>query len=35
MSAQGVTSYIEVGPKDVLCNLIKRIDSAAQTRAIG
>ena len=35
MSAQGVTSYVEVGPKDVLCNLIKRIDSAAQTRAIG
>ena len=35
MSAQGVTSYIEVGPKDVLCNLIKRIDSATQTRAIG
>jgi [acyl-carrier-protein] S-malonyltransferase len=35
MTAQGVSSYIEVGPKDVLCNLIKRIDSAAQTRAIG
>ena len=35
MSAQGVTSFIEVGPKDVLCNLIKRIDPAAQTRAIG
>jgi [acyl-carrier-protein] S-malonyltransferase len=35
MAAQGVTSYVEVGPKDVLCNLIRRIDSAAQTRAIG
>ena len=35
MSALGVTSYVEVGPKDVLCNLIKRIDPAAQTRAIG
>jgi [acyl-carrier-protein] S-malonyltransferase len=35
MAAQGVTNYIEVGPKDVLCNLIKRIDSSAQTRAIG
>jgi [acyl-carrier-protein] S-malonyltransferase len=35
MSAQGVSSYVEVGPKDVLCNLVKRIDATAQTRAIG
>ena len=35
MAAQGVTSFVEVGPKDVLCNLIKRIVSGAETRAIG
>lgn len=35
MIAQGVTSFVEVGPKDVLCNLIKRIAADAQTRAIG
>jgi [acyl-carrier-protein] S-malonyltransferase len=35
MSAQGVTSFVELGPKDVLCNLIKRISAEAQTRAIG
>jgi [acyl-carrier-protein] S-malonyltransferase len=35
MSAQGVNNYIEVGPKDVLSNLIKRIVADAQTRAIG
>jgi len=35
MSAQGVSAYVEVGPKDVLCNLIKRIVADAQTRAIG
>jgi [acyl-carrier-protein] S-malonyltransferase len=35
MTAHGVNSFIEVGPKDVLCNLIKRIAPEAQTRAIG
>lgn len=35
MAAQGVTSYVEVGPRDVLSNLIKRIITGAETRAIG
>ncbi len=35
MAAQGVTNYVEVGPKDVLSNLIKRIVTGAETRAIG
>ena len=35
MAAQGVVSYVEVGPKDVLCSLIKRITPGAETRAIG
>jgi [acyl-carrier-protein] S-malonyltransferase len=35
MAAQGVTSFIEAGPKDVLCNLIKRILLNPETRAIG
>jgi [acyl-carrier-protein] S-malonyltransferase len=35
MIAQGVTSFVEVGPKDVLCNLIKRITPGVETRAIG
>lgn len=35
MSAQGITQYVEVGPKDVLSNLIKRIVTGAETRAIG
>ena len=35
MAAQGVVSYVEVGPKDVLCSLIKRIAPGAETRAIG
>ncbi|MGQ9813536.1 MAG: ACP S-malonyltransferase [Candidatus Roseilinea sp.] len=35
MRAQNVTSFVEIGPKDVLINLIKRIVSDADTRAIG
>jgi [acyl-carrier-protein] S-malonyltransferase len=35
MAAQNVTQYIEVGPKDVLCNLIKRIVEGPTLRAIG
>ncbi|MCL4504532.1 MAG: ACP S-malonyltransferase [Chloroflexi bacterium] len=35
MASQGVASFVEVGPKDVLCNLIKRIVPGAETRAIG
>jgi [acyl-carrier-protein] S-malonyltransferase len=35
MHAQGVTHFVELGPKDVLCGLIKRIIEGAQTRAIG
>jgi [acyl-carrier-protein] S-malonyltransferase len=26
MIAMGITTFVEVGPKDVLCGLIKRID---------
>ena len=35
MQARGVAQYVEVGPKDILSNLIKRIVADAQTRAIG
>jgi len=35
MQAQGVSSFVELGPKDVLCGLIKRIVDGVQTRAIG
>lgn len=35
MRAQGVTAFVEIGPKDVLINLIKRIAGDADTRAIG
>jgi [acyl-carrier-protein] S-malonyltransferase len=35
MHAQSVTSFIELGPKDVLCGLIKRTVEDATTRAIG
>ena len=35
MAALGVMSFVEAGPRDVLSNLIKRIDPAVQTRAIG
>ena len=35
LHAQGVTHFVELGPKDVLCGLIKRIVEDVQTRAIG
>jgi len=35
MQAQGVSSFVELGPKDVLCGLIKRIVDGVPTRAIG
>lgn len=35
MHAQGVTDFVELGPKDVLCGLIKRIVDGAMTQAIG
>lgn len=35
MHAQGVTQFIELGPKDVLCGLIKRTVAGVHTRAIG
>jgi [acyl-carrier-protein] S-malonyltransferase len=33
MIVKGVTRFVEVGPKDVLCGLIKRIDAAVTTQA--
>ena len=35
MHAQGVTDFVELGPKDVLCGLIKRIVDGVTTQAIG
>jgi len=35
MTAQGVTQFIEVGPKDVLSGLIKRIDSTVSAVSVG
>jgi [acyl-carrier-protein] S-malonyltransferase len=35
MFAQGVTHFVELGPKDVLCGLIKRTVAGVETRAIG
>lgn len=35
MAAQGVTHFVELGPKDVLCGLIKRTVAGAEIRAIG
>ena len=35
MHERGVTSFIELGPKDVLCGLIKRIVDGVEMRAIG
>jgi [acyl-carrier-protein] S-malonyltransferase len=35
MVNQGVTQFIELGPKDVLAGLIKRITKDAETRSIG
>jgi [acyl-carrier-protein] S-malonyltransferase len=31
MIGKGVTRFVEVGPKDVLCGLVKRIDAAVTT----
>jgi [acyl-carrier-protein] S-malonyltransferase len=35
MHRAGVTLFVELGPKDVLCGLIKRIAEGVETRAIG
>lgn len=35
MVNQGVTRFIEVGPKDVLCGLIKRINANVSTHRLG
>jgi [acyl-carrier-protein] S-malonyltransferase len=34
MVAGGVTTFVEVGPGEVLCTLIKRIDRKAQTLSV-
>ncbi len=35
MVAYGVQTFIEIGPKDVLCGLIRRIDRSARTVHVG
>lgn len=35
MTGHGVSSFVEVGPKDVLTGLIKRIDAAVDTNNVG
>jgi [acyl-carrier-protein] S-malonyltransferase len=35
MVNQGVTKFIEVGPKDVLTGLIRRITKDVETHAVG
>ena len=35
MAGQGVTRFVEIGPKDVLCGLIRRIDTAMTAHAVG
>jgi [acyl-carrier-protein] S-malonyltransferase len=35
MSEQGVTHFVEVGPKDVLSKLVKRINPAARVLSVG
>lgn len=35
MAGQGVTSFVEIGPKDVLAGLIKRIDGAVSATSVG
>jgi [acyl-carrier-protein] S-malonyltransferase len=35
MHAQGVSNFVELGPKDVLCGLIKRIVDGVEMQAIG
>ncbi|MFN8453764.1 MAG: hypothetical protein U0401_03685 [Anaerolineae bacterium] len=34
MVEQGVTHFIEIGPKDVLAGLIKRISKEVETRTV-
>ena len=35
MAGRGVTRFVEVGPKNVLCGLIRRIDTAMTAHAVG
>ena len=35
MAGRGVTRFVEVGPKDVLCGLIRRIDTAMTVQVVG
>jgi len=35
MAAQGVTTFVEIGPKDVLTGLIRRIDKGVRTVSVG
>jgi len=35
MIEQGVTRFVEVGPKDVLSKLVKRIDRGAEALSVG
>jgi [acyl-carrier-protein] S-malonyltransferase len=35
MVGKGVTRFIELGPKDVLCGLVRRIDAAVTANAVG
>jgi [acyl-carrier-protein] S-malonyltransferase len=35
MIGKGVTRFVELGPKDVLCGLVKRIDAAVAVNAVG
>ena len=35
MAAQGVTALVEVGPKDVLTGLVKRIDASLAASNVG
>jgi malonyl CoA-acyl carrier protein transacylase len=35
MVEQGVTRFLEVGPKDVLTKLVKRIDGSVEATNVG
>ncbi len=35
MLAQGVTTFVEIGPKSVLTRLMRRIDKSARTVSVG